>query len=285
MLMQSLKFSELPIFNTKGQVSAAKLIRFGRSKMLLAVQHHLLISDNPIEHLYWHRYELTSYPKCSCGNDITNFISLTLGYKTKFCSRKCMVNDSNIKAKKISTMMSTYGEAVSNPSQLSHINAKKQATNRQSLGVDWPSQSPAVQAKIKAGYKQIDPKTGKTKGQLRADKIRATRERLGYQLPFEQMAAYDQYTSKVLTVTAQQALHTLPRYNLRKRNGKDPHQLDHRFSMMEGFKQGISPEIIGCIHNLAYIPMRENHSKGARCSITLTELLAAINLDEKVLRN
>lgn len=183
------------------------------------------------------------------------------------------------KNKKIAKMAKTYGEYVSNPSQLTHANAKKQITNMKTLGVDWPSQSIAVQAKIKAGYKKIDPKTGKTKGQLRIDKIRSTRERLGYQLPFEQMSEYDQYTSKVLIITSRQALHTLPKYNLRKRNGKTPHQLDHKFSMMEGFKQKISPEIIGCIHNLEYIPMKENHSKGARCSITLDELLAAINFN------
>lgn len=57
------------------------------------------------------------------------------------------------------------------------------------------------------------------------------------------------------------------------------YQLDHKFSISEGFNQGLSPKIIGHWKNLEIIPRIENISKNAKCSITLKDLLKAINED------
>lgn len=51
------------------------------------------------------------------------------------------------------------------------------------------------------------------------------------------------------------------------------YQIDHIFSIYEGFKQNISPEIIGNIVNLRMISRSENASKRDRCDITRDELL------------
>ena len=48
--------------------------------------------------------------------------------------------------------------------------------------------------------------------------------------------------------------------------------LDHKFSIYEGFKKDVSPEIIGHISNLHFIPWQENRAKGDSSIITLNEL-------------
>jgi len=51
------------------------------------------------------------------------------------------------------------------------------------------------------------------------------------------------------------------------------YHLDHKFSIYEGFVQGISPKIIGGYKNLAIINSKENMSKQKKCSVTLNEIL------------
>ena len=53
---------------------------------------------------------------------------------------------------------------------------------------------------------------------------------------------------------------------------KDAYHIDHKFSISEGFKQGVPPEIIGDIVNLEMIPAIENIRKYGKCSITLKKL-------------
>lgn len=53
----------------------------------------------------------------------------------------------------------------------------------------------------------------------------------------------------------------------------EEYDLDHRFSKFEGFKRGISPEIIGSPINLAPLNWIENRQKYVNCSITEEVLL------------
>lgn len=58
--------------------------------------------------------------------------------------------------------------------------------------------------------------------------------------------------------------------------GIDYH-LDHIFSIYEGFKLKIEPEIIGSIFNLQILPAKINLKKGKQCWITKEELLLKYN--------
>jgi len=49
--------------------------------------------------------------------------------------------------------------------------------------------------------------------------------------------------------------------------------IDHRFSIAQGFKLGILPNIIGSVINLEMLHHKINLSKGTKCSITLEYLL------------
>lgn len=56
------------------------------------------------------------------------------------------------------------------------------------------------------------------------------------------------------------------------KRGKE-YELDHKFSITEGFKQNIKPEIIGHYSNLELIPKFKNRSKRINCSITVEDLI------------
>jgi len=85
---------------------------------------------------------------------------------------------------------------------------------------------------------------------------------------------YKKYKNDVMKVTRQQSINQLPNYEKRNNSGVDgAYQLDHKYSIIEGFKNNISPEIIGGIKNLEFIPWEENIKKRTKCSITINELI------------
>lgn len=65
--------------------------------------------------------------------------------------------------------------------------------------------------------------------------------------------------------------HNLPR--TRRDMNKNAHHLDHKFSIFEGFNQGIPEEIIGNSANLQMLSHSQNCSKNIKCSISYQELL------------
>jgi len=85
---------------------------------------------------------------------------------------------------------------------------------------------------------------------------------------------YKKYKSDVMKVTNQQPINELPNYDRRGNSGNDGvYHLDHKFSIMEGFKNNVPAEIIGNIKNLEFIPWEENIKKRTKCSITINELI------------
>ena len=55
--------------------------------------------------------------------------------------------------------------------------------------------------------------------------------------------------------------------------GRGKHHLDHKFSISEGYKKNIPPQIISAKENLEVITESENCSKQEKCSITYDELI------------
>lgn len=58
--------------------------------------------------------------------------------------------------------------------------------------------------------------------------------------------------------------------------GRTSFHIDHKVSILEGFLNKVSPEIISHKNNLRLIPAKQNISKSWRSSITLTELMESI---------
>lgn len=85
---------------------------------------------------------------------------------------------------------------------------------------------------------------------------------------------FKKYKNDVMKITRQQPINELINYDKRGKSGVDgAYQLDHKYSILEGFKNGVSPEIIGRIVNLEFIPWEENIKKRTKCSITINELI------------
>jgi len=92
------------------------------------------------------------------------------------------------------------------------------------------------------------------------------------------LPAYKKYWNSVISITNKQPIDGLINSDKRGFTGVNgAYHLDHKFSIFEGFKQGVDPELIGNITNLEFIPWEENLSKGSNCSITLEELRVKTN--------
>jgi len=61
---------------------------------------------------------------------------------------------------------------------------------------------------------------------------------------------------------------------------KIAYTLDHKYSIWEGFKNSISPNIIGHIKNLEWLPKKQNRLKGKTSSISLNKLNEMIENDK-----
>lgn len=130
---------------------------------------------------------------------------------------------------------------------------------------------------------------GSHQSEVTKDKVRQTRKKnkeeglydhiylkktgLTYKEFETQLPEFKKYFQKVRTITNQQPLKTLSNFEKRGKAGKDgAYHLDHKYSIIEGFKQNIDPKIIGNIKNLEMITWKENMIKQGNCSITIDEL-------------
>ncbi len=90
----------------------------------------------------------------------------------------------------------------------------------------------------------------------------------------EKLTEWQRYHREVWKVTNKQPISTLK--NCEKRGRIDlkenAYHLDHMYSIYQGFKDNVSPEIIGNIANLEMISHYENCSKNKKCSLTLKVL-------------
>jgi hypothetical protein len=88
------------------------------------------------------------------------------------------------------------------------------------------------------------------------------------------LSEYKKYRKKVINITNKQPIKNLPNYDKRGNyKNINAYHLDHKYSISEGFKNDILPEIIGNIENLEFIPWEDNLKKKNKCSITINELI------------
>lgn len=100
---------------------------------------------------------------------------------------------------------------------------------------------------------------------------------MGYEEYLKLMPAFKKYKNEVMRITNKQDVKLLENSDKRCLAGiKDCYHLDHKYSILEGFKKGIDTYVIGNIFNLEFIPWEENIRKNFNCSITIEELLNKI---------
>ena len=69
------------------------------------------------------------------------------------------------------------------------------------------------------------------------------------------------------------------------KRGRNTYHLDHKISIMYGFVNGISPELISHRCNLEMLYYKDNLSKSVKCSLTLDELLERIEEYDRICEN
>ncbi len=129
-------------------------------------------------------------------------------------------------------------------------------------GTKYPSQLDFVKEKVKNTISTQEYK----------DKMIAN----GYYLDPQKMAEKELYYYLVDKETKKSLKEHGVKYfgeNWKDKIGIKENHVDHIYSKIEGFNNGILPYIIGSIHNLRILPYMENCIKKDRCDITLEELI------------
>lgn len=104
----------------------------------------------------------------------------------------------------------------------------------------------------------------------------ATKILKGISIPKSQKSEWDLYKEQVINHTRKNWKTFNTFINpLNFKRGKE-YELDHKFSITEGFKKNILPQIISHPCNLELIPKNKNRSKRISCSISLDQLMTEI---------
>jgi hypothetical protein len=106
-------------------------------------------------------------------------------------------------------------------------------------------------------------------------KRRKTMELKGHWIKIEDLNERELYRKLVSIHTNNSIIKKYSKEELKNRGkfkNKGYNQIDHIFSIHEGFKLGIIPKIIGSKSNIRFISTEKNWSKQRKCDISLEEL-------------
>lgn len=105
-------------------------------------------------------------------------------------------------------------------------------------------------------------------------KERFTNETNGRWIPLSEKTDFQLYKRDVWRFTRKNIdVKSISGYEYRGKAGTNgAYHLDHKFSLLQCFKQNIPIEIAGSLSNLEFIPWELNDSKNSKCSITKEEL-------------
>lgn len=181
-----------------------------------------------------------------------------------------------LKKKMKSTMIEKYG--VEHSFHSDAIKQKALNTWIKKYGVDNPFKSSNIKEKIKQVLKDrygVD-NSANVNPEIRVNKGIKTKIERGWVIPDEFLSDYQIYRKKVkrLTETTYKTYKNIINPNNLERvtNGKNGFQLDHKYSIIEGFLNNVEPEIISHHRNLQMIEWGSNRAKSKRCDIDLEQL-------------
>lgn len=205
-----------------------------------------------------------------CGNNL-RFTGLRIGY-TKSCSASCRNRNPEFLKKYKNTCLTKYGTEFA--SQSTEFRKQVKATNMSKYGVDNPFKSKQIRDKHKAVCIEKYGVDNPSKSQQTINKIKQTRVASGDWISDERRSELELYRLAVKKITAN-SYHT-HYYKINPDNlprARYKYHLDHIFSVEEGFKQGVPPEIIGHWINLRMLWHLDNSIKNTKCHITLSQLM------------
>jgi len=261
------------------------------------------------EELYkiYHSIEDVSCPIC---NKNRKFINFKVGYTNSCGDNSCAQKVEGVQDRKRKTKLEKYGSETFNNRKKSEetcllkygcknvsgsdkVKQKKKETCIKNFGVDNPLKSKVIQEKSKATcldkygkefYLQTEDKKEKSKKTsikkfgtefyLSSETRRTYFEDNGKWLKQEELSDFNLYLRLVRKETEKNSKF-VKNIELRGHNkfNKNAYHLDHRYSKLEGFKNGILPYIIGGVKNLEMLYYKDNCSKREKCSVELKDII------------
>ena len=178
----------------------------------------------------------------------------------------------DVKEKKKETCLKNYGVEI--PAHSEEIKNKMKETNILKYGNEYASQSSLFKNKMKANLLEKYGVDHVSKLDTTKIKVKKTNVLKGTWLNYSQLSDFQYYKRLVWSETHKHKK-SLLNFELRGKlsNNKKSYHIDHKYSILEGFKNGILPVIIGNKNNLIMIPGLENIQKGSKCSETLEDIL------------
>ena len=204
-----------------------------------------------------------------CQHCNTKFVLARSGKKEQkrrfcgpICSRRWAANNRSDSWKQKASLAKQgqnnpmFGVRQTNPNSLSNLNRKGLTGKRQ-------TEESNRKRSIALMGKEVKPESIKKMIQTKIDKG------IFWKPDDPEYIEFKKYRRKVYYWTSKNDLTQLKYHEKRSRVG---YHLDHKYSIIEGFKNKVPPKVIGSIDNLEFIPYNVNVSKGTKCSIKLEEL-------------
>jgi len=137
----------------------------------------------------------------------------------------------------------------------------------------WIFSNTNVKSKISESSKKSYNKFSRSEINEQQKKRADTMIKKGLITAPENKSDLDNYRRLIWKYTNSQKLFKLKNFEKRGRTEvKGAYQLDHKYSIVQGFRHFILPYYIGNINNLEMIPAIDNNIKKTKCSIQLEEL-------------
>lgn len=213
-----------------------RLTSSGLDEAVIASTCYLSDSCSLWERMLNIRLGITQLPTCErCGSGLEGSIWMSKLCYRRFCSDAC--HHAYVTEKRVRTM-------TADGSRIAKLTAQKSV------------------------------KTQRERGSLERRIARAlqTKRARGDCVPEHLVPEHRRYKARVRKVTSRQPLHLLPNFEKRGMIGSGGWHVDHMYSVAEGFRNGVPPEVVGHIANLVMMPGALNVKKQASCTITLEQL-------------
>lgn len=203
------------------------------------------------------------------------FSGLRKGY-ARNCSASCRNRNPDFLKKYKDACLEKYGTEFA--SQSAKFRNTVRTTNMTKYGVDNPFKSVEIRKKHKQTCMEKYGVDNPSKSADTIAKIRKSRINSGDWVSDEKRTDLEKYRMQVKQITARsyhEHYYKINPDNLPRARYK--YHLDHIFSVEEGFKQGVSAEIIGHWSNLQMLWHLDNSVKNTKCHKTLIQLIEDYN--------
>lgn len=130
-------------------------------------------------------------------------------------------------------------------------------------------------------HKSSTKEKQRSKAQLRPKSVyesqTQTKVDRGLAVAKEDLTEFEVYKQTVTNLTRESWLKWESTINPNELPRGKEYELDHKFSIMQGFIEGISAQIIAHPANLEIVSQKYNRTKNKKCSVTIDQLLESVH--------